>query len=263
VALLNQAQAANKFALLDGADTPSDTTLSAEADAIRASVDLTSLSETFGMLLAPWHVISGLTTGTTRTVPPSAIAAGLIARSDGRYNNPNLPAAGANGESSITLSLSQPSWADAAREALNDAGVDVFRDVYGGFRLYGYRTLADTNNLDSAAWINAGAARLRMAIIADLEAISEQFLFSQLDGKGLKIAEFNGALTGKLQGYWSRGSIYGDSASEAFAVDTGPTVNTPATLANNELHAVVGLRVSPFAELAYVEVVKVPITEAL
>jgi hypothetical protein len=34
-------------------------------------------------------------------------------------------------------------------------------------------------------------------------------------------------------------------------------------LANNELHAKVGLRVSPFAELVYIEVTKVPITEVL
>jgi hypothetical protein len=46
-------------------------------------------------------------------------------------------------------------------------------------------------------------------------------------------------------------------------VDVGPTVNTPASLANNELRAQVSVRVSPDSELITITIVNVPITEAV
>jgi hypothetical protein len=265
VALLNSAMATNRFGLLDLPDSSSDTALEAEAAAIRASVDLNALAETYGMLVADWQVIQGVTSGTTRVIPPSAIVAGLIATSDAKLGNPNVPAAGANGESSATLGLSKPAWSDDQRQTLNEAGVNVFRDVYGGFRLYGFRTLAKDEQTDaaSAAWLTASNARLRMAIQNKLDAIGERYLFAQLDGRGQKVAAFNGALAGELQRWWALGALYGEGSDDAFLVDTGATVNTPTTLAANELHAVIGLRMSPFAELVYIEVVKVPVTDTL
>lgn len=263
VALDNFAKATNRVALIDLPDTPDDATLAAEMDAIRGSADKEELAETYGLHIAPWGVISGVTGNTTRTVPPSAVVAGLIARSDARFGNPNMPAAGANGQADILLGLSQPAWDDDTRTTLNDAGVAVIKDVYGGFRLYGYRTGADQDNPDSAAWDSFAAARLRMAITNELEILGEQFLFAQLDGKGLKIAEFNGAVTGVLNKYWALGALYGNTAAEAFVVDTGPTVNTPESLMAKELHCLIGIRTSPFNELSYFEVTKRAITEVL
>lgn len=264
-ALFNHAQANNRFALVDPQDTPSATTLEAEADGDRAEGTLLALAETYGMIAgAPWHVVRGVTGGTTRTIPPSAVTAGLIAQSDYRTGNPNVPAAGANGDSSdVTLALSQPGWTDDVREALNDKGVNVTRELYGGFRLYGFRTLADPADPDASAYLSAGAARARMAIVTETEAYAEQFVFAQIDGQGQTIARFKGGLIGILQKFWTLGALFGPTAADAFVVDTGPTVNTPDTLANNELHAVIGLRMSPFAELVYIEVVKVPSNQTL
>lgn len=259
-ALLDHAKASNRFALLDGANTSDRLTLESAADSIRANVGLDEDSVTYGAMFAPWALIPGVVRGTMRTVPPSGLVAGLIARSDSATGNPNQPAAGRNGESNFALGLSQPGWSDSDRESLNENGVNVLRSMYGGVRLYGYRTLAD---LEDPAWLTISAARTRMAIVNDLNILGEQFMFAQLDGKGKKIAEFAGAITGVLQGYWNLGALYGETADEAFVVDTGPTVNTPESLANNELHAIVGIRTSPFAELVYIEIVKVPVTEAL
>lgn len=262
-ALLNHAQTNNRFALLDTQDTAAAATLEAAAAADRADANKAVLAEDHGMLLGSWHTIPGVTLGTTRQVPSSPIVAGLMAASDARLGNPNAAAAGANGESQVTVALTQPDWSDDDREAINNAGVNIFRNLYGGFRLYGYRTLADETSAESWAWENAGAARLRMAIQAEVEAYAEGFVFAQLDGRGQTVARFGGGLAGILQKYWALGALFGATAAEAYTVDTGPTVNTPDTLANNELHAVIGLRVSPFAELVYVEVVKVPSNETL
>lgn len=262
VALLNHAASKNRIALLDAADTSNSDTLLTSIDTLRAETNLVASGGEYGAYFAPWVVVPGIASGTTRTVAPSAVVAGLIARRDAETGNTNEAAAGANGVSRYAIGLSQPAFADADREALNAAGVDVLRVLDNAVRLYGYRTIASAPAATSP-WQALTAARLRMSIVADAEAVGEAFLFSQLDGKGLKVAEFNGALAGMLNEYWGAGALYGQTADDAYTVDTGATVNTPTTLEANELHAVLAVRVSPFAELVYIEIAKVPVTEAL
>lgn len=258
-ALLTHAQTKNRVALLDAADTASNTTLVAAADGIRASATLPADAEQWGALFAPWVVVPGVTAGTTRTVPPSALVAGLIARSDAT-NNPNTPAAGSNGEARYAVGISQAEWTDAVRQVLNDNTVNVLRMVYGAVRLYGYRSISE---FPTDPWSSFAAARLRMAIVNGASEIGESFMFDQIDGKGRKVAEFNGALVGLLSGYYTAGALFGETADEAFGVETGAAVNTPTTLAANELHAVLSIRTSPFAEMVQIEIVKVPITDVL
>lgn len=258
-ALLNHAKANSRVALLDGTDTAVTTTLTAQVAADRADGTITLEAVQRGALFAPWAVVPGVVPNTTRVLPPSALVAGLMARNDGRTGNPNDPAAGASGEARYALGTSQPAWTDAQRQTLNEGGVDVLRMIYGAVRLYGYRTVAPSGD----PWLALNAARVRGAIEHQAEAIGEEFIFAQLDGRGRKIAEFGGALTGMLQGWWLLGALYGATPDEAFVVDVGITVNTPATLAANELRAVIGLRTSPFAELVYIEIVKIPVTETL
>jgi len=259
VGILNHAHAFNRVAVLDATNTASRSTIVAQADAILAHADLVDGAEGRGALFAPWDVVPGVVRGTTRTVPPSARVAGLMARSDSISGNPNVPAAGVNGIANYVLSLSQSPWASADREALNVAGVNISRVVQESVRLYGYRTLAPVGD----PWDALNAARIRGVIEHDANRIGEQFMFAQIDGKGHKIAEFAGTLTGMLQKYYTLGALYGETPDEAFVVDVGPSVNTPVTIANRELRAVIGIRTSPFAEFVYIEIVKVPITESL
>lgn len=257
-ALQAHAQANNRFAVLDGVDTNADATLRAATAALVGGADPDGVI-TWSAFFGGWINIPGVVRNTVRAVPPSAAAAGLMAASDAG-GNPNTPAAGPRGELDYALSLTQPEWSDAQRASLNSAGVNVFRTVYGGVRLYGYRTLGPeaTSN-----WLSIGAARLRMAITAEAEAIGEAFMFAQLDGQGHRVAEFGGALNGMLMDFYARGALYGASPAEAFRVDVGSTVNTDATLNANELHAILSVRISPFAEAVIIEIVKTPITETL
>lgn len=256
-ALLDHAQANNRFAFLDGPDSSVAATVRAAATGLQAGEDPDGRI-TWGAIFDAWTVDPGVVRNTTRTIPPCASAAALVARGD-NAGGPNVPAAGALGELTNTLALSQPEWSDADRESLMNAGVNTFRTLYGGIRLYGYRTLAP----EGSQWISLASARLRMAITAEAEAIGEQFMFAQIDGRGLKVAEFGGALTGMLSGYYARGSLFGDTPADAFSVDVGAAVNTPETLQANELHAVLTIKPSPFSEAVTIEIVKVPITESL
>ncbi len=249
-ALIAHADANNRVALADTTDTASRSALVTEVS--------TQNGKPAGAAFAPWVTIPGLTANTTRTVPPSALVAGLIARSDSRFS-PNVPAAGGNGIATYATGVSQAAWTDADRQLLNEGGVNVIRTARGQVQLYGYRTLGGA----TSPWLSLSNQRLRMAIVAEAEDIAEQFLFDEIDGRGRKTAEFAGALTAMLTRYYNAGSLYGDTSADAFDVNVGNTVNTPQMLADNQLRAVIGLRMSPFAELVAIEVVKVAITQNL
>lgn len=249
--LLTHAEATNRIAVLDA---PDDATASDLLDLAAAVQNVTGSAR--GALFAPWAVVPGLASGVSRTVPYSAIAAAQMAVVDAA-GNPNVPAAGVPGESRYATGLAAV-FTDAERDDLNDAGVNLAKLVYGGVRTYGFRTVsADTD------WSLLNNSRLLMAVVAHTEGVAERFVFSQLDGKGRKISEFGGDLTGVLIPLWQAGALYGDTARDAFRVDVGSAVNTAETIAAGELRAVLYMRMSPFAEQVKVEIVKVATTSAV
>lgn len=245
----------NRVALLDLADSPDADTLIAAAATDRALDDAR-----FGAAFAPWAVVPGVASGTTRTVPWSAVQAGMIARLESSGKTSNVPAAGVNGQSQYAVGLSQVGWSDADRESLNDGGVNVVIQRGSDIRTYGYRTLVDPATPE---WIWFGNARLYMQIASDLNAVGERFVLAEIDGRGKIIHEFGGELIAALIPYWEAGSLYGENATDAFRVDIGSQVNTPETIAAGELHAVAEVRMSPDAERVQIEVVKIANTEAV
>lgn len=253
--VLSHAEAHNRVALLDAPDTSTVGTLTALAEGYQATA-----AGRHGGLFAPWATIPGLVPSTVRTVPYSAIQAGLIARLDGQGQSPNVPAAGAAAPCQYALDVTQ-SWSDADFNTLSAAGVNVAKIVYGGVRTYGFRSLADP--VDDANWVQLNSARLFMEIMGKGDIIAERYVFAELDGKRHKIAQYNGELKGMLVPYFDAGSLFGERPEEAFSVDTGPAVNTVDTLAAGELRAIISLRTSPFAELVVLELVKVATSEVL
>lgn len=254
--LYAHAKANGRYAVPDHADVSSDTTLKSNAAAAR-NADARYGFQPF----APWLKIPGLTSGTTRTVPPSALVCAVISRNDGQGHSPNEAAAGELGKAQYATDVSQPAWTDTQRESMNAAGVNVIRLLNGRITIYGYRSMVAP--VTDPKWVNAGNGRLWMAIAAKANAIAENFVFRQLDGRRTTIAEFGGILTGMLLPYWESGSLYGESARDAFNVDVGPAVNTDLTISDGQLKAVLSLRISPFAEMVTIEIVKVAPTEAV
>jgi hypothetical protein len=252
--VLEHAAANDRVALLDGSDTPTVATLLTSVGSVRTN-------GRHGGMFAPWAIVPGLTPSTTRTVPYTAVEAGIMARNDSAGESPNVAAAGEKGQAVYAIGLSQVDWSDSDRTLLNDAGVNVARIINGGVRTYGYRTVADP--LADPNYLLLSNVRLLMAIVANGHAIGERYVFSEIDGRGHKISDFNGDLTGELMRWWNAGSLYGVTPEEAFLVDTGAQVNTPATIAAHELHAALSLRLSPFGERVVVEIVNRPITEGV
>lgn len=249
VALKTHAEGHNRVALLDLPDSGTPATIESAA-AVTTS--------RFAAAFCPWVKVPGITAGTTRTVPPSALVAGCIARND-PVNGQDSPAAGVNGQARFAIDITQIDFTDTQRTDLNSKGCNVIRRMFGGIRIYGWRSLV--NPITDSAWIDFGNSRLFVGIAAELSAVGEDYVFSKLND-GI-IQQYNAALTGICLTHYTAGDLYGTTPNEAFAVDTGAQVNTPTTLANNELHAVVRLRMSPFAEYVELKIVKRSITQAV
>jgi hypothetical protein len=250
--LMAHAAANNRIALLHAAPTATASALGTLAATLRADVNAR-----YGALFAPAAIVPGVAGGTSRTVSYDALAAGIMARND-LLNGVNDPAAGSHGTSRFATDLALV-FTDAERATLNTAGVDVARSVYGQIQTYGYRTVADP----ALGWGLLSNARLNMAITAELDAVAQRYVFAQIDGRRVKINQFGADLVGVLVPYYESGQLYGETAQDAFFVDVGAAINTDTTIANGELHAVVGIKMSPFAEWVVIEIVKVAIDQPL
>jgi len=247
-----------RVAFLDGPDSASANTLITSARAVSD----TSLSHArFAAMFVPWLNVAGVASGTTRKVPPSASVAGIFARNMGGGLSANDPAAGEQGRFRQVLSFTQ-TYTDADRQNMNANGVNVCRDIYGVFKVYGWRTTADPVN--DVRWLALSNSILHRQIVAEANAVGERFIFRKIDGQGRLFGEFAGALVGEVcMPHFFLGDFYGADPQSAFKVDTGPSINTDATAAANELHAVISVRMSPFGEEVDIEIVKYLVTEAI
>jgi hypothetical protein len=197
-----------------------------------------------------------------RPVPPSAIAAAAYAVID-TLGNPNQAAAGISGIVSGISDVRQQ-FLDLDRATLNLAGVNIIRPMAGGFRIYGFVTLV--NRISDPLYYQLPNTRLDMYIRAHGEAIAETYFGSQIDGQGLDAARYGNDLStmlGELYAIPGGGALYGATAQAAFDVDTSSDVNTPLSESMGNLTATLAYRRSPGAEQVNLQIVRVPITQAV
>jgi hypothetical protein len=255
--LLEHAEARNRFAILDGTDTATAATLIS-----MAATDRALAQARYGAMFGAWRVVPGIAAGTFRTVPPSCVVCGIIARNHAGGFSPNIAAAGDRyGQSNYTVELSKPEFSDSDKDLLYDGGVNIANMRNGVATQMGFRTLV--NGVTDATWLLATNARLYMEIAAKADAIAGKYLFEQIDGKGITFAKFNGELRGMLLPYFANDALYGHTFDEAAFVDTGAQVNTPTTIAGRQINAVIEVRMSPFGETVSIYVSKVATTEAV
>lgn len=256
-AQLTHALANNRVAILDGTDSSAKATLLGDA-AVGREMGITGGK---GGLFGTWVVVPGIAPGTTRSVPYSCVEAGILARLASEGYSPNKAGAGEKyGQSRYAIELVQPEWSEDDHEDLNDGGVNIALMKDGVVTTMGFRTMVDP--LADDTWLQLSNSRLYMEIAAKANAIADTYVFEEIDGKGLVFAKLNGELRGMLLPYWPS-SLYGESFEEAAFVNTGPQVNSPQTISELQINAVIEVRMSPFGERVKIEISKVAITEAV
>jgi len=252
-ALLAHCAANNRVGLLTCADGAASVLIAA-GTAIQ-----TDANARYGALFAPSAVVPGVVAGTTRTVPYSAVQAGILARND-VTQNPDQPGAGDLGQSLYCLDVAGH-YTDQDYANISEASVTAARLLWGGVRTYDNVSCVDQDvNPD---WAMFGWARLNMAIVADAMLIGEEFIFQCIDGRGHMLARWGGRLESMLNDYFNADALYGDTPEQAYQVNVGPAVNTPATIAAGELHAVLSVRMSPSPNWVLIEIVKVATNQSL
>lgn len=243
------AAANNRVVVFDAVDSATPATAYAPAASIRSA----DVNASYGAAFGPWLTVPGVTASTTRTVAPSGIICGLIAKSDRAGNSPNRAAAGTNGFSALVDALTQ-TYTDAQRTTLYAAGVNPFKIINEQARVFGFDSLADPDT--EPAWKDFAGSRLVMLVQAQVEAIAEDMLFREIDGQGIMIGQFGARIRAVLEPLYLANSLYGAESAEAYIVDVGAAVNTPETIAAGELHASILLRTSPTADYIPVTIMK-------
>ena len=229
--LIAHAAANNRRDILDYADVGAASTL-----ITAAGIDSAVSGSMYAAAFSPWVQIPGVVTGVARTVPPSAIVAGIIARNDGNGVSQNQPSAGpVYGASQYAIGLSQAAWSDTDRSNLNNAGVNVIiKTINGIVIVFGYRTLAPVTV--PADWALFSNSRLVMEIAAAGRKILDGYVFAEIDAKGHTLADVTGDLNGMLAPYIASGDVSSTSVQVT-------TTSTPL-----QLVASIGVTLSPYAE---------------
>lgn len=208
----------------------------------------------FAAALAPRLRYVGPAPTTTILLPYSAAQMGVIARRDRATGNPNEPAAGEVAYIVGARGLARE-FSDDVREELNELGVTLAR-VRGrpaATLTYGSRTCAGPSEPN---WKWFGGSRVVMAITHEGDAGAEQFVHRQIDPQRRIFVALNSVLTAICERYFALGALYGETAEEAYQVDTSEAVNTDETIAAGEIHGLIRLATSPPGEWVLIEIAK-------
>jgi hypothetical protein len=203
-------------------------------------------------VLWPW--VTGRFGSATRTLPPTGYAAAVRAKAS--RVGPARMAAGTP-FASQTLVAVNSSPTKAQLDSLSDAAVTTIVNRNGTICPWGWystRKSLDWRLLTYRDFLN----RLHDECVRSLEPL----LFEVFDGAGQLQSRASTVLAGVLGPYAAQGHLFarrdvnGNEIDPGYTVDVSSTVNPPASIAAGELRAVVGVRISPSAEIIYVTIVK-------
>lgn len=250
-ALIDHAKANRRIALLYASDPNAGIS------------DLPVLPDTdaAGMFL-PWVQVSD-TSGNVRNVPPVGYVAAVRNRAHQQVGPWRAPA-GEIARARTLVGVSRE-FTRTEADALDAARVSVIRRIANGVRLYGWRSLSS----DTANFGYLNARDLLNHVVIESSGRLEQFVFAPVDSKGQLLSTINAELVGILEPIRLAGGLYalqdanGKELDNGYLVDTSNAINTPTSLAKNEVRAKVAIRVSPIGALVMLDIVKVGLLSGL
>lgn len=224
------------------------------SDTLR-SLAATMNSEYVG-LFAPWVQVSDGATG-IRTISPEGFVAAKRAQAHEAVGPWQVPA-GVNGVALSLVGLDQEFTPEEA-DTLDNSKVSIIRRIAGGYRLYGWRSLSN----DPTQYAYLKDRDLLNRLVVEAEKRLENYVFATIDNKGQLLSAVQAELIGMVDPIREAGGLFenydddGNIIDPGYLVQTGPDVNTAQSLANNEIHARLLVRVSPVAGLVSLTIVKV------
>ena len=254
--LIAHAKTHRRIALLAGAsdDTP--------AEAIDAAADIIGEDNDGAGYFYPWVTIPD--GSSSKNVSPEGFVAAVRARSIRLTGAWAVPA----GEAGMARFILAPVTALTRVEGddLDENQVSAIRTIAGSPRLYGWRTLSS----DRANFPTLNARDLLNFLDVDLSAAVEQYVFSPIDPGGQLLSRIRSTLIGRLDPVRAAGGLFErldpvtrERIDPGYVVDVGPAVNTDETLTNNEVRALVTVRIAPIGQEITITIVKASLTAGL
>lgn len=254
-ALIAHAETYNRMALLDS-------TLADDASDVIASADLNRSS--FAAMYYPWVELQNLDqSGLKKFYPPSMFAAGACAQVDRTIGTHKAPA---NIKIPLALDVERNTDGtsvinDGVRELLNGKQINVIAPIQGeGIKIYGARVLYP-----------AGETRVRFVherrmlnLIYYTAKIGYAWaVFAVVDGQGRLFRDLKAAGVTFLRNLYRDGGLYGATEKEAFIVVADTTNNPPDELEQGRVHVQLGVKLSPTAEIIFINIDSVPLSQDL
>lgn len=227
----------DRVALLDLPPVPLPVAL-----AMRRALPATS----FGALYYPWIAVADPLRGRgeLRTMPPSALVAGMVARCD-RLRGVHKPPANEalEGVSSLSLRID-----DAAHAQLNEAGINAIRAVPGrGVLVLGARSLDR-----DPTWRHLNVRRLFNMIEEALEERMQWITFEPNNPRLWK--EVERAARGFLERLHRAGMLDGATPADAYSVRCDASTNPPPGAHEGGVVCLIGIQPPYPAEFVVVRV---------
>lgn len=252
-ALIAHAEQYNRLAILD-------TPFGVEA----TDLDFSGSVSSYAAVYYPWVQMQALdNSGVKKFYPPSIFAAAACAKVDRTVGTHKVPA-----NINIPLALDVERNADGtsvindgSREFLNRNNINAIAPLTGeGIKIYGGRVLAP-----------AGDTRIRFVherrilnLIYYTAKIGYKFaVFSVVDAEGRLFRDLRSTGTTFLRNLWNGGALFGRTEQEAFIVIADASNNPPEELANGRVHVQLGVKLSPTAEVIFVNIDSIPLSESL
>jgi hypothetical protein len=238
-----------------GAAVPAIGTGVAAASAAARGLRTTTGAEHLGFFY-PWvQVPDGA--GGVRTISPEGYVAGARARAISAGGVGTAPA----GEAAVARHVvgTERTLTRDEINTLSDDAVNAIRSIGTGVRLYGWRSLST----DEANYRFLNAREVMNDLSVRGEAALEPFPFRTIDGKGHLFSEMETAIIAVVDPLRASGALYERGDDPGYRVDTGPGVNTEASIARGEARAVLSIRVSPVGELIRLTITKVALRAEL
>jgi hypothetical protein len=250
-ALINHARTRDRLAILATVAAQTPTQAKTAAAALKGTLG----SEGAGIFY-PWvKVPDGA--GSTRTISPEGYVAGARARAHDNVG-PWRAGAGAMSQANYVMGLERE-LTRAEGNDLDDNNVNAIRTIARTTRIYGWRSLS----ADAANWRFLTYRDVMNDIEVKAEQVLEAYPFRPIDAKNHAFKDLEADLIGIAAPLKEAGGLFPrldpntrEELDPGYRVDTGPAVNTAATIAASEIRGLLAVRPSPTGALVTVTVSK-------
>ncbi|MBV9774833.1 MAG: phage tail sheath family protein, partial [Gemmatimonadetes bacterium] len=221
----------DRFAILDGEPAPATLTATDVMGGVTNS--------DYAAMYFPWILVYDPVAGATAAVPPSGHVAGIYARVDATRGVHKAPAnETVRGALGVQVRVSRNQ-----QGPLNEAGINVIRDINGGITVWGARTLAGSSKPE---WKYINVRRLFLFLRESIDEGTQWVVFEP--NTPALWAKISRNVNAFLTTVWRNGALFGNAPAEAFYVRCDASTNPPETRELGQVITEIGVSVAKPAE---------------